>query len=85
MVLIRVKWLVIYETERQGSKHNNIEEGWGGISIDNEEDAWVHFSSIQTRWNEFKSLSRLDMASTKKWFKLEYSKSAFVDTLGRSI
>ncbi|MBP2242305.1 CspA family cold shock protein [Cytobacillus eiseniae] len=25
----------------------HVEEGWGWISIEGEEDAWVHFSNIQ--------------------------------------
>ena len=32
------------------------EEGWGWISIDGEDDVWVHFSSIQM--DGFKSLTK---------------------------
>ena len=37
------------------------EEGWGWISIEDEDDVWVHFSSIQM--DGFKSLTKGDVVS----------------------
>lgn len=37
------------------------EEGWGWISIEGEDDVWVHFSSIQM--DGFKSLTKDDVVS----------------------
>ncbi|MCH1626733.1 cold shock domain-containing protein [Ferdinandcohnia quinoae] len=36
-------------------KNFNKDEGWGWISIEGEDDVWVHFSSIQM--DGFKSLT----------------------------
>lgn len=37
------------------------EEGWGWISIEGEDDVWVHFSSVQM--DGFKSLTKGDVVS----------------------
>jgi len=37
------------------------DEGWGWISIEGEDDVWVHFSSIQM--DGFKSLTKGDIVS----------------------
>ncbi|GKV54105.1 cold-shock protein [Sporosarcina sp. NCCP-2222] len=37
------------------------EEGWGWISMEGEDDVWVHFSNIEM--NDYKSLTKGDIVS----------------------